>query len=90
MVGLILEDNTIKGGTGWAAELAKHFGKPLYVFDQERRAWHTWSGTAWETVAEPKITARRFTGTGTRFLNEAGQQAITALFERSFGPAPTA
>ena len=34
----------------------------------------------------PTITGDRFTGTGTRFLNEAGKQAIHELFENSFGP----
>src|SRR5262249_13752731 len=27
VIGTILADNTVKGGTGWAAELAKHWGK---------------------------------------------------------------
>lgn len=89
VVGLIQDDNTVKGGTGWAAELAKHFHKPLFVFDQERRAWHTWADDAWKEVDVPKIGRKRFCGTGTRFLSDAGTAAIEALFKNSFGPAPT-
>lgn len=91
VVGLILEDNTVKGGTGWAAELAKHLKKELYVFDQEKRSWHVWDGSAWQELDEsPRITSRRFTGTGSRYLSDQGRQAIEALFVESFGPSPEA
>ncbi|MFW5663216.1 MAG: hypothetical protein ACOCZW_05780, partial [Bacteroidota bacterium] len=36
VVGRILEDHTVKGGTGWGAEFAKITNKPLFVFDQEK------------------------------------------------------
>jgi hypothetical protein len=80
--------NTVKGGTGWGAELARRFNKPVYVFDQEKVGWYEWSGTACELVKAPRIRRTRFTGTGTRFLSEAGQKAVTEVFERSFSPAP--
>ena len=86
-VGTILDDKTVKGGTGWAAELARHWKKPVHVFDQERKGWYTWDGHDWVEEEPPTIQGRRFTGTGTRYLNEDGQAAIQALFERSFGPA---
>jgi len=84
VVGLLLEDGTVKGGTGWAAELAKHLGKPLHVYDQEKHAWFTWKGT-WVAEDAPRIRARRFTGTGSRYLSDEGRTAINELFERSFG-----
>ena len=86
-VGIILEDGTVKGGTGWAVELARHWGKPVFVFDQEKHGWFTWDDTAWVDGGEPVITTRRFAGTGTRDLSDEGRAAIRALFERSFGPA---
>ncbi len=76
---------TVKGGTGWGAEFAKLCNKPLYVFDQDKGDWFRWSGDAWETDSEPTITHHKFTGTGTRFINESGKAAIDALFGRSFG-----
>jgi hypothetical protein len=86
VVGVILEDKTVKGGTGWAAELARVWHKPVYVFDQERRGWYTWEHKDWVAMeAPPVIKARRFSGTGTRYLSDVGRQAIDELFERSFG-----
>ena len=84
VVGKILEDRTVKGGTGWGAEFAKLCNKPLYVFDQERNAWFHWSGDAWTEHAAPVITHPHFAGTGTRFLEDNGREAIEGLFERSF------
>lgn len=88
VVGLILDDNTVKGGTGWAAELAKHLKKELYVFDQEKHGWFAWDGEHWQSLGDsPRITSRRFTGTGSRYLSDQGREAIEGLFIDSFGPA---
>jgi hypothetical protein len=84
VVGEILPDNTVKGGTGWGAELGRHFRKPVYVFDQVREAWFQWKENAWKEVEPPVIGRTRFCGTGTRHLNASGRNAIAALFERSF------
>ncbi len=84
VVGRILEDDTVKGGTGWGAEFAKLCNKPLFVFDQARDGWFRWTGSAWEPVAPPTITHREFTGTGTRFVEGNGRRAIDDLFARSF------
>lgn len=85
VVGRILEDQTVKGGTGWGAEFAKLCNKPLFVFDQDRDAWFHWSEAAFHETAEPNIRHPHFCGTGTRFLAENGASAIEALFDRSFG-----
>jgi hypothetical protein len=84
VVGKILEDRTVKGGTGWGAEFAKLCNKPLYVFDQDQDGWFEWSGESWNSHAGPVITHPHFTGTGTRFLKENGAAAIDGLFARSF------
>ena len=91
VIGNILADETVRGGTGWGAEFAKLCNKPLYVFDQERDGWFEWSGAAWEPrqgSSAPTITHPHFTGTGTRTLRDNALQAIEALFDRSFSPAP--
>ena len=85
VVGVILDDGTVNGGTGWAAELAKHFKKPLFVYDQEKRAWFGWNNDKFSEAEAPRIDRRRFTGTGTRFLSDEGRKAIRELFARSFG-----
>lgn len=84
VVGHILDDKTVKGGTGWGAEFAKLCNKPLFVFDQERDGWFKWEQTDWRQIAEPLIRHAHFTGTGTRFLQPNGKTAILGLFERSF------
>ena len=84
VVGTILDDNTIKGGTGWGAEFSKLCNKSLHVYDQEQKAWFKWSKENWRHQVAPKIKNKNFAGTGTRFLNFQGKKAIKELFERSF------
>lgn len=85
VVGVVQPDGTVRGGTGWAAELAKHWRKPVHVYDQGRNLWFAWRDGAWIEAPLPVITRTRFTGTGTRFLTDQGRAAIMALFQRSFG-----
>jgi hypothetical protein len=84
VVGEIQPDRTVKGGTGWGAELARHFRKPLYVFDQVKNGWFQWKDGDWKETTPPRIERTRFCGTGTRHLTETGRKAIAELFERSF------
>lgn len=87
VIGAIQDDGTVRGGTGWGAELARLWRKPLYVFDQHKKAWFRWSGAAWEMANNPSITRENFAGIGTQELNDAGREAIRDLFYRSFGEA---
>jgi archaellum biogenesis ATPase FlaH len=84
-VGVIQDDGTVRGGTGWGVELARLWKKPLFVFDQERRSWFRWSGRAWEMSQPPVISTESFAGVGTQELTEEGRRAISELFLRSFG-----
>ncbi len=84
VVGQILDDLTVKGGTGWGAEYAKICNKPLFVFDQVQDAWFRWVEKEWQKVQVPLISKRHFTGTGTRFLESNGRQALEELYESSF------
>jgi hypothetical protein len=87
VIGEILADNTVKGGTGWGAEFAKLCNKPLYVFDQARDAWFRWNEKGWVDCGkkeEPVISHIHFAGVGTRFLKENGKKAIEELFDRTF------
>jgi hypothetical protein len=87
VVGTILPDKTVRGGTGWGAEFAKLCNKPLHVFDQERDAWFKWCDTDWHELGATDrlvIAHHHFTGTGTRRLEPNGRRAIEQLFDRSF------
>jgi hypothetical protein len=87
VVGTIVDDGTVRGGTGWGAEFAKLCNKPLCVFDQDRGSWFRWTGDSWTAAAgadAPVITHAHFTGTGTRTLRDNGKRAIDELLDRSF------
>ena len=87
VVGALQEDGTVRGGTGWGAELARLWNKPLWVFDQGAELWFSWSvmGQEWERCEPPTIQASSFCGTGSRSLSAVGREAIELVFERSFG-----
>jgi hypothetical protein len=90
VIGTILDDGTVRGGTGWGAEFAKLCNKPLHVFDQEKNSWFVWTGEAWEPRGSadlPRVTHVHFTGTGTRRVQANGKRAIEDLFTRSFDAA---
>ena len=83
VIGAILDDNSVKGGTGWAVELAKLFNRPLHVYDQSKTQWFTWKEGAW-TEDSPTISYNTFVGSGTRYLSDEGREAIEQLFASSF------
>lgn len=88
-IGIVQDDGTVRGGTGWAVELARRWHKPVHVYDQEKKTWMTWEDERWAAVERPVISHKRFCGTGTRSLTDEGKKAIRSLFERSFGDQPT-
>ncbi len=85
VVGTILDDNSVKGGTGWAVELAKLFNRPLHVYDQNRSSWFTWKDESWQQEESPKISFDTYVGSGTRYLSDDGREAIAKLYADSFG-----
>jgi hypothetical protein len=84
VLGVIQDDKTVRGGTGWGAEFAKLCNKPLFVFDQEKDSWFAWTGDEWQSSSAPTISHPHFTGTGTRKVHDNGKRAIEELFTRSF------
>ena len=86
-IGWIQPDDTVKGGTGWAVELAKLFNRPVSVYDQGRNTWFSWRAGHWEPD-ELTIGDKPFAGTGTRNLTDQGRAAIADLYQRSFGAPP--
>ena len=86
IIGTILDDQSVKGGTGWAVELAKLFNRPLHVYDQTRKGWFTWKDGSWQEDA-PAIHYSTFVGSGTRYLSDDGLAAIAKLYADSFKQA---
>ena len=83
VIGTIQEDGTVTGGTGWSVELARMWGKRLWVYDQEKESWFRWNGDDW-VAGLPTIDAITFCGTGTRQITENAVREVEALFARSF------
>ncbi|MSQ02124.1 MAG: hypothetical protein EXR71_09565 [Myxococcales bacterium] len=83
VVGTILEDGTVTGGTGWSVELARMWNKRLWVFDQGKAGWYRWANDEW-SPGMPTIDCAAVCGTGTRYLTDVGRAAVDALFDRSF------
>ena len=84
VVGTIMDDKTVKGGTGWAVELAKLFNRPLHVYGQVKKQWFTWENGDWQP-SSPKIEFSTIACSGTRNLTEGGRKAISDLFAAAFG-----
>lgn len=84
VVGVIQDDQTVKGGTGWAVELGRFFNREVSVYDQERKGWFTWRHGDWIPDL-PSLGHRAFAGTGTRNLTDHGRRALEDLFARSLG-----
>ncbi len=84
VVGTIQDDKSVKGGTGWAVELAKLFNRPVHVFDQNDDRWYTWQNGDWQEDT-PRIRYDTFVGSGTRYLSDKGREAIENLFAEAFG-----
>lgn len=84
VIGVIQEDGTVTGGTGWSVELARMWNKRLWVFDQDKESWYRWNGDDW-VHGVPTLDGTDYCGTGTRYLLPSGRAAIEALMERSFG-----
>lgn len=72
----------VKGGTGWAVQMAVDMGKPVAVFDQRVGKWYEYNHNTkeWQELSETPVLVNNFAGVGTRKLNEAGKKAIDDLF----------
>jgi len=82
-----LEKNMVKGGTGWAVQMAIDLRVPtLYLFDLNTDNWHQWfySLNAWEIVLGLDIIRPDhfsvYTGIGSRDLTKQGEWAIEWLY----------
>ena len=84
VVGSLQANGSVRGGTGWGAELARLWNKPICLFDQEKGHWLRWDTTRWRVEEEPRIECRAFAGIGTTKLTPEGRAAIESLFENSF------
>lgn len=69
----------VQGGTGYAVAMAILHGKPVYVYDQERKQWFSNIDGKWR-ISEIPILTKNFAGIGTRNLNDDGKKAIEDVY----------
>jgi hypothetical protein len=74
-------EKRVKGGTGWAVEMAKTKSIPIYVWDKGWFEWQSSSESFMPMVNPPELT-KVFTGIGSRNITAQGLKAIEELFAR--------
>jgi hypothetical protein len=79
-------DSLVKGGTGWAVQMAIDNEKPVYVFDQKQTWWFKYVYTAryFMIMNDYPILTKNFAGIGTRDLDMSGKYAIKNLYRHNF------
>ena len=88
VIGAVLEDGTVRGGTGWGAEFAKRCATSRCTCSIRQEQLVHVDG---RELGEAQLRERSdhhpptFSGTGTRTLIANGKRAIEDLFNRSFG-----
>lgn len=79
-----LDNGIVTGGTAWAVQMALDTGKPVFLYEQNQKQWLVNNGDGWKQTDTPTLT-KNFAGIGSRQVNEAGEAAIEAVFEKTFG-----
>lgn len=81
-IGELKDPSEVKGGTGWAVQMAIDNNKPVYVFDQKYNQWLTYDyADEIFLFCEPPVLTKNYAGIGTRELNENGRNAIIKLYD---------
>lgn len=73
-----LLNRSVKGGTGWAIQMAVDNAKPVYVYDTPTKTWNTfdYSANRFRTIKEPPKPPRKWAGIGSRFQEEGGEAPL--------------
>lgn len=78
-----LDGNVVSGGTGWAVQMAIDNGKPVFLYEQDQKQWLVNEGEGWKKTDTPTLT-KNFAGIGSRQINDSGEAAIEAVFDKTF------
>lgn len=83
-ISSLLDNKTVKGGTGWAVQMAIDNNKIVYVFDQNQNQWFMFdfNTNQFEKCQVPKLT-QNYAGIGTREINDNGLLAISDVYEKT-------
>ena len=84
------QDTQVKGGTGWAVQMAIDLGvKDIHVFNLAKNEWNKWDGKKF-VKAEAPVLSNNYAGIGARpksklrpfGITKEGEAAIKALYEK--------
>lgn len=86
----ILFTNHAAGGTGWAVELAKMVGLPIYVLDKSSNVWYTWNHWLlsddyrdyWKYCDDVPPPRGIWTGIGSRDINATNMAQMKAIMKK--------
>lgn len=79
--GKIAKCIQVKGGTGYAVQMAINEGKDVFVFDQIANCWFAHiEGQRWNRLSYAPELTRRYAGIGTRQITKRGEEAIEAVY----------
>jgi len=80
-IGNLQTENTVRGGTGYAVQLAVDNKKPIYLFEQNDNQWYyyDYESNKFEIYEDVPILTEKFAGIGTREINDNGIKAIKKL-----------
>lgn len=82
---------TVKGGTGYAVQMAINEGKPVYVFDEKTAKWYKmgkskYSGEQIAVETETPVLTKNYAGIGSRNdITQVGRDAIKEVYNKTFG-----
>jgi len=83
-----LTKDTVKGGTGWAVQMAVDCDKPVFVFykDVMGGGWFRYMPiVGFESIrGEIPMLTENFAGIGTREINQYGIEAIKQVYKHNF------
>lgn len=79
-----ISNGKVKGGTGWAVQMAIDDNKIVYVYDQFRKQWFINKDNKWDYYNETPSLTKNFAGIGTRNLNKDVRLAIASVYKQTF------
>jgi len=88
-IGMIDSPTMVRGGTGWAVQMALDNNKPVHVYDQKANSWAMYD-YEWKMFVhheETPVLTENFAGIGTREITDAGVEAISHIYEITFNRA---
>ena len=80
------KNETVKGGTGWAVQMAIDNNKPVFLFEQNDECWYQYdyNDKQFHVVTHTLVLTENFAGIGSRNLMLSGKIAITEIYKAHF------